>query len=361
MMRELKRDGKQIRRIAAAMGLALLLTACGGDDSASKDRNIDISAAKSAALEAAGLEAAQAGDSAVSLEKRDGTEYYKVTFAAGDKNYEYAVDAMTGVVIEEKIVGAGESSADDAAGDGEVAETGETEAAESEAGGAPESAGDGVGGEGAAGGEAAVSGNGAGGVGTAGGEVSAVGNGAGGAGAAAGNGAGGAESASGTAGSAGAAPGNSAGTSSGDTELSAEDASAAALAKAGISKDDSSGLRVKRDMEDGRAVYDVEFFDQNGRKYEYEIDARTGGIRKASEEVHQSRQTAGGSMITEETARKVVLERVPQASADQIRMELDEDDGRMEYEGKLIHDGIEYEFKIDAYSGSLIEWESEIL
>lgn len=287
MMRTLKRDGKQIRRIAAAMGLALSLTACGGDDSASKDRNIDISAAKSAALEAAGIEAAQAGDSAVSLEKRDGTEYYKVTFAAGDKNYEYAVDAMTGVVIEEKIVGAGASSADDAAG-----------------------------------------------------EVSAAGNGAGGAGAAAGNGA---------------------GTSSGDTELSAEDASAAALAKAGISKDDSSGLRVKRDMEDGRAVYDVEFFDQNGRKYEYEIDARTGGIRKASEEVHQSQQTAGGSMITEETARKVVLERVPQASADQIRLELDEDDGRMEYEGKLIHDGIEYEFKIDAYSGSLIEWESEIL
>ena len=36
-------------------------------------------------------------------------------------------------------------------------------------------------------------------------------------------------------------------------------------------------------------------------------------------------------------------------------------DGRMEYEGRLIYDNMLYEFKIDAYSGLIVEWEAENL
>ena len=54
-----------------------------------------------------------------------------------------------------------------------------------------------------------------------------------------------------------------------------------------------------------------------------------------------------------------MLERVPTASSDHIFLRLDEDDGRMEYEGKLMEEDMEYEFKIDAYSGSVTEWEAE--
>lgn len=52
---------------------------------------------------------------------------------------------------------------------------------------------------------------------------------------------------------------------------------------------------------------------------------------------------------------------MPGASGDDIMLHLKEDDGRMEYEGRLIYDNMDYEFKIDAYSGNLTEWEAEQL
>ena len=40
-------------------------------------------------------------------------------------------------------------------------------------------------------------------------------------------------------------------------------------------------------------------------------------------------------------------------------LELDEDDSRLIYEGELFYDNTEYEFQIDAYSGAVLEWESD--
>ena len=74
---------------------------------------------------------------------------------------------------------------------------------------------------------------------------------------------------------------------------------------------------------------------------------------------------AGGyfseDLISVDEVNDIVLKRVPGASADDIKLEMDHDDGRILYEGELIHDGIEFEFKIDAYSGSVIEWEAEFM
>mgnify|MGYP005802346853 CR=1 FL=1 len=56
-----------------------------------------------------------------------------------------------------------------------------------------------------------------------------------------------------------------------------------------------------------------------------------------------------------------VLGRGPGAAAADGRLWLDEDDDRYQYEGQLIWDGMEYEFKIDAYSGSVLEWEADTL
>lgn len=50
----------------------------------------------------------------------------------------------------------------------------------------------------------------------------------------------------------------------------------------------------------------------------------------------------------------------PGATASDIReFETDYDDGRTEYEGKIVYDGMEYEFEIDGYSGAIRNWESE--
>ena len=41
------------------------------------------------------------------------------------------------------------------------------------------------------------------------------------------------------------------------------------------------------------------------------------------------------------------------------KAKLDNDDGRLEYEIEFFRDGTEYDYTIDAASGSILEWESE--
>ena len=66
-------------------------------------------------------------------------------------------------------------------------------------------------------------------------------------------------------------------------------------------------------------------------------------------------------MVSEDQAKQSVIERVPGAAAEDVSVLLKRDDGRMEYEGRLIYDNMLYEFKIDAYSGLIVEWEAENL
>ena len=65
-------------------------------------------------------------------------------------------------------------------------------------------------------------------------------------------------------------------------------------------------------------------------------------------------------MIGESRAREIALEKVPGASSSNIRkLKLDYDDGRVLYEVEIIYNAREYEFEIDAYSGNILNWESD--
>ena len=66
-----------------------------------------------------------------------------------------------------------------------------------------------------------------------------------------------------------------------------------------------------------------------------------------------------GVAVTLEEAQNIALERVPGASAQNISIELDEDDGWYIYEGDIVYDGMEYEFEIDANTGNILKWEEE--
>ena len=48
-------------------------------------------------------------------------------------------------------------------------------------------------------------------------------------------------------------------------------------------------------------------------------------------------------------------------ASDIYEWKLDYDDGRPEYEGKIIYDGSEYEFTIDATAGTITEWDAEVI
>lgn len=132
-----------------------------------------------------------------------------------------------------------------------------------------------------------------------------------------------------------------------------------ALEHAGVAESDARFYRVERDNDDGRAVYEVEFYSGN-TEYDYEISAETGEILSYDSDIEgwaaQSASSTSGSAVTLEQARELVLERVPGAAASDVQIEQERDDGRDIYEGEVYYDGAEYEFEIDASAGSFIKW-----
>lgn len=67
--------------------------------------------------------------------------------------------------------------------------------------------------------------------------------------------------------------------------------------------------------------------------------------------------------MDEAAAQKIALEHagVKAVDATITKSKLDYDDGRPEYEGKIIYGGTEYEFTIDAATGAVMEWDAEKL
>ena len=309
---------------AAVLGVLCMAALAGCQNQQSQTAQtaeyIGIEAAKETALKSAGLTEDQADFSTAGLDSRDGTFFYQVNFEAEGMEYDYAIDAVTGVVIEENSV---------AADDGAEA----TGAAASEAETSGAAADDGAEAVGAAASKDA-----------------------------AGDAASSAVQASGAAQASEAAQTSAAAQNASDSGMIGEEkAKEIALNHAGLTEDQTQRLWVKRDYDDGRSIYEVEFYGEGRDEYDYEIDAVTGEIVAFDTDLHDhgTAPSEGQSQVSEEQVRQTVLERVPGASAENIFLHLEWDDGRLEYEGELIYDNMEYEFKIDAYSGAVTEWEAE--
>lgn len=274
---------KKLIAVCLLAGL-VALAGCNSSQTASASY-IGVEAARSAALKDAGE---TEGDfTNATLEERDGTVYYDVEFTAGGAKYEYAVDALTGSIIEAKREGGDdrkESSASSAASSSQASSESSTPKAESsQASSAAESAG-----------------------------------------------------------------------------LITEE-EAANIAKEHAQVTDCTMLPVKLDRDDGRQVYDVEFFTADGKEYDYEIDAATGEVLSYDHDAERQAAAASGTAsITEAEAKALVLAQVPGAAEENfLEFKTDYDDGRLEYEGELFYDGMKYEFTVDGYSGTIREWESE--
>lgn len=134
-----------------------------------------------------------------------------------------------------------------------------------------------------------------------------------------------------------------------------------ALAHAGIKAADATITKSKLDYDDGRQIYEIEWY-ANGAKYDYEVDAATGEIVNSGYEAQTVVGTGSSATVSEATAKQTALARVSGATEKDIyEWKLDYDDGRPEYEGKIIYGGTEYDFTIDATSGTVTEWEAEAL
>ena len=134
-----------------------------------------------------------------------------------------------------------------------------------------------------------------------------------------------------------------------------------ALAHAGVKAADATITKSKLDYDDGRQVYEIEWY-ANGAKYDYEVAVAIGEIVNSGYEAKTVVGTGNSATVSEATAKQTALARVSGATEKNIyEWKLDYDDGRPEYEGKIIYGGTEYEFTIDAASGNITEWDAEAL
>ena len=135
-----------------------------------------------------------------------------------------------------------------------------------------------------------------------------------------------------------------------------------ALEHAGVKATDATITKSKLDYEGRRQVYEIEWY-AGGKKYDYEIAVDTGEILSSAYDEKTSGWSVSKSSnvtVSEADAKQTALGRVSGATQKDIcEWKFDYDDGRPEYEGKIIYGGTEYDFTIDASSGAVIEWEAE--
>lgn len=140
-----------------------------------------------------------------------------------------------------------------------------------------------------------------------------------------------------------------------------EEARRIALEHAGLDSDQATFVSSSLELEKDQWVYDVEFYSSDYKEYDYEIDAYTGTVVSYDYDAENNLpQPSNSDAITVEQAKKLALAQVPGATDSDIRkIETDYDDGILQFEGKILYNGMEYEFEIDAYSGLIREWSAE--
>lgn len=152
-----------------------------------------------------------------------------------------------------------------------------------------------------------------------------------------------------------------------DSYISADRAKEIALMDAGLQEENAVFLKINFDQEDGRYQYDVEFY-SGTTEYGYEIDAITEQILSASRElgdfivpVGASDGFAGNETISADRAKEIALEDARISASDAVfkKAKLDRDDGRLEYEVEFYAGSMEYEYEINAETGSIISRDIE--
>lgn len=146
-------------------------------------------------------------------------------------------------------------------------------------------------------------------------------------------------------------------------DIGEEAAINAALEHAGLKRSDITDVRVKKDYDNGRAEYDVDFV-SGGTRYEYEIDAADGSIRSYDRE---KAKTSGGSPsantatdaandIGKAAAKSIAFAQagVSAGSVSRVSVERDRDNGVLVYEVEFVSGDYEYEFEIDASTGAVL-------
>ena len=145
-------------------------------------------------------------------------------------------------------------------------------------------------------------------------------------------------------------------------DIGSEKAKSIALNHAGVTSSTAKFVKVERDRDDGRLLYEVEFYAGN-KEYDYEILASDGTILSYDADIEGYRipSSSSSSNIGAEKAKQIALQHAGLSASDVnfVKVEFDYDDGRAEYEIEFHHNFREYEYTIDAASGTILEAERD--
>lgn len=151
----------------------------------------------------------------------------------------------------------------------------------------------------------------------------------------------------------------------------------AAFEKAGfpeLTVDEVERLLVKLDRDDGKDEYEIEFI-YNGIEYEIELLAEDGAILDFDKEPvdddyddykdgdydDDDNDVKVEATVTKDEALAIALEHA-QLTKDDIkglRIKLERDDGKVQYEIEFYSDSLEFDYDVDAISGEIISFDRD--
>ena len=164
-----------------------------------------------------------------------------------------------------------------------------------------------------------------------------------------------------------------------DVKISIEKVKELAFKHSKVEPKDARITKIKLDKENKKFFYEMEFFTEK-RKYEYNIDADTGKILSYSQKVREIVSNTVNiekpemldvkmnedenkifnplKYISEDEVKEIIIKRITGSKKENIiRLKLDDDDGKIIYEGRMVYQNTEYNFKLDALTGDVIRWE----
>ena len=152
-------------------------------------------------------------------------------------------------------------------------------------------------------------------------------------------------------------------------QISKGEAEDIAIQRAGLTKDEVTFIRSELDSDDGRLLYDTEFYTEAGVEYDIDVDAKSGEVVKFEigthidqvPDVQNQSVDPKNDLIGEERAKEIALERA-ELSADEVdyvQIVLDRDDGVYVYEVDFRKGRTEYEAEIKADDGKILSWDTD--
>lgn len=113
----------------------------------------------------------------------------------------------------------------------------------------------------------------------------------------------------------------------------------------------------KKEKDDGMTQCKI-VLKKGSKKYKLVYSASTLNLLEYEWEIIPSSKSTGSQYIGAEKAKSIALNKVPNATVTEV--EFDTDDGVAVYEVSLVGGIYEYEIKIDAKSGKILEYDKEI-